>query len=263
MKKIIVAGLLAVGLLFAAKQTVQAQVHVNINIGQQPLWGPVGYDYVQYYYIPELNVYYDVINGMYIYPQRNRWINAVALPPRFGHFDLFMMHKVVINQMNPFRYNHNHRKQYGHYRGQHPQLAIRDARDYRYYANPRHPRHREYQGYRQQHNSPQRNRPVQGGARHDQRMTNRPQQGHRDMHQRQPNTRQQQAPAQMQESRMSQRSQMQHRDRGPQQRGQQRSAPQQRVQQRQYVERKSADRGQQGRGQANRSQNERGQGGRR
>ena len=27
-----------------------AQVHVDINIGTQPVWGPVGYDYAEYYY---------------------------------------------------------------------------------------------------------------------------------------------------------------------------------------------------------------------
>ena len=146
MKKMIIAGLLAIGLMTSSTQETNAQVQVNINIGQQPLWGPVGYDYVEYYYIPELNVYYDVLNAMYIYHQHRRWVHAAVLPSRFGHYDLYRMHKIVMNQMNPFRYNHDHIRSYGNYRRMQHQMAIRDARDYRYFAHPRHPRHNEYRG---------------------------------------------------------------------------------------------------------------------
>jgi len=30
----------------------KAQLNVNVNIGSQPLWGPTGYDHVNYYYLP-------------------------------------------------------------------------------------------------------------------------------------------------------------------------------------------------------------------
>ena len=37
-----------------AFQIVSAQVKVgfSVNIGTQPEWGPVGYDHVEYYYLP-------------------------------------------------------------------------------------------------------------------------------------------------------------------------------------------------------------------
>lgn len=263
MKKIIVAGLIAVGALFVNKSTV-AQVQVNINIGQQPLWGPVGYDYVQYYYIPELNVYYDVLNGMYIYPQRNKWIHAAMLPPHFGHFDIFRLHKVVINQMNPFRYNHQHLRKYGHYKGHYNQMAIRDSRDHRYYANPHHPRHREYQNYRRPNNATH-NRAPQGGPRYNDRMANRPQQGRTNQNQRveRPDNRIQNRSQSSSRERMQspQRAPQHNAQRAPQQRVER--APQQQVQKRQYVERKQANRGNQGRGQTNKQNNERGGSGRR
>ncbi len=38
----------------------EAQVSINVNIGSPPLWGPTGYTHVQYYYLPDVEAYYDV-----------------------------------------------------------------------------------------------------------------------------------------------------------------------------------------------------------
>ena len=45
MKKIIQMATIVAGLLIV--RLVPAQVSVHVNIGVQPLWGPVGYDYVE------------------------------------------------------------------------------------------------------------------------------------------------------------------------------------------------------------------------
>ena len=63
----------------------EAQVHVNINIGSQPVWGPPGYDYVNYYYLPDYDVYYDVPRGLFVYFDLGRWNFGPSLPPRYGH----------------------------------------------------------------------------------------------------------------------------------------------------------------------------------
>lgn len=128
MKKIFLAAALALGLIQATTLDTQAQVSVNINIGNQPAWGPVGYDYVQFYYIPEINAYYDVMTGQYIFLQNRRWIHARVLPPRYRHFDLYRTHKVVINNHNPYMYNNQHRRDYGRYRNDRSQIALRDHR---------------------------------------------------------------------------------------------------------------------------------------
>ena len=58
MKKIIFIILLCTfGLL---SQKSNAQISLKINIVSQPIWGPEGYDYVEYYYLPEIDVYYNV-----------------------------------------------------------------------------------------------------------------------------------------------------------------------------------------------------------
>ena len=104
---------------FTAKS--QAQISVNVNIGAQPLWGPTGYDYAQYYYMPEMDVYYDVSNRNYVYMQGNRWIVRASLPSRYRNYDLYRTYKVVLNHRSPW---HNHRKvrnQYGRYAHNHNQ----------------------------------------------------------------------------------------------------------------------------------------------
>lgn len=131
MKKLIILTVLVLGTF--AFQTVNAQVRVNINIGSQPLWGPVGYDRADYYYLPDVESYYNINTQQFIYPDRGRWITATALPPRFGRVNMYTMHKVVINNtIDPYRNHNYYRTQYGKYRGMNDQVAIRDSRDRRY-----------------------------------------------------------------------------------------------------------------------------------
>lgn len=173
MKKIIIAAVLALGIMNFTAQDANAQVSVNVNIGSQPMWGPVGYDYVQYYYIPEYNVYYDVMSQRYIYLNGQRWIHARALPPRYGHIDMYRTYKVVVNQHNPYRHNNMHMRDYGHYRGHRDQRMLRDYGhrngNYRYQDN----RHDPYRGgghHRTAGRVEQRDRNhghQQGGRQHD------------------------------------------------------------------------------------------------
>ncbi len=124
----------------------QAQVSIHVNLGIQPEWGPVGYDYVNYYYIPDIEAYYNVQQQQYTYYDDGRWITTQYLPPRYSNFDLYNAHKVVINESNPWIHNDRYRGQYGQYRGRHDQYAIRDSRDQRYYENPNHPMHGQWHG---------------------------------------------------------------------------------------------------------------------
>jgi len=54
-------------------QRAEAQARVNVNIGVQPQWGPDGYDHVEYYYLPDIDVFYNVRNRQYVYDEeRNK-----------------------------------------------------------------------------------------------------------------------------------------------------------------------------------------------
>lgn len=118
-----------------------AQVSIKINIGEQPVWGPVGYEHVDYYYIPEIETYYYVPRHKFIYFEGNRWVSRSALPPRYYNYDLYRSDKVVINEPKPYLRHNEYRVKYVTYHGRHEQQIIRDSHDERYYVIKEHPEH--------------------------------------------------------------------------------------------------------------------------
>jgi len=134
MKRLIfIMLLIPAGLLFT--NHTQAQLSVSINIGNQPSWAPEGYDDAQYYYIPDMDIYYDVPAHQFVYQNNRQWVRAAALPSSYRNFDLYRVHKVPINQKNAYRYHDRDRKQYAQYKGQFDQHPIRDSKDDKYARN--------------------------------------------------------------------------------------------------------------------------------
>src|SRR6187200_3250315 len=117
MKKIIVGAALILSAAFCKDAAAQVRVNVNVNIGSQPVWGPVGYDYVEYYYLPDIEAYYYVPSRQFIYLSGGSWIYSYSLPPRYRNYDLYHGYKVVINEPRPYRYFDRHRVSYSGYRG--------------------------------------------------------------------------------------------------------------------------------------------------
>lgn len=133
MKKYILAFALLIGMASFNNQIEAQNINISINIGNQPAWGPVGYDYVGYYYFPAIDCYYDVNLQLFYFLDRGRWISARYLPYAYRHYDLYNMYKVVLNVNNPWRYHTVHRRDYARYRNYRAsQPVIRDSRDYRY-----------------------------------------------------------------------------------------------------------------------------------
>lgn len=129
---------------FAVK-TATAQVRVKVNIRIQPVWGPVGYDHVEYYYMPDIDVFYNVPNRQYIYQDHGRWRFANSLPRRYHGFDIYNSYKVVINDdQRPYRNADAYRKKYGQYKGRHDQPIIRNSDDPKYFEIKDHPKHKEW-----------------------------------------------------------------------------------------------------------------------
>ncbi|SFD32538.1 hypothetical protein SAMN05518672_1011631 [Chitinophaga sp. CF118] len=125
--------------------TTKAQVNVSINIGTQPAWGPTGYDYVDYYYLPDIESYYYVPGQVYIYKYGNSWRRSRTLPASYGHFDVYNCHKVVINGVNkPYLHHAKYRQEYVVYKGKHDQIPIRDSREEKYFQNRYHPQHDQW-----------------------------------------------------------------------------------------------------------------------
>jgi len=137
MKKLLLLSTLIAGSVLINK--ADAQIRVSVNIGAQPEWGPGGYDYAEYYYLPDIEAYYCVPTHQYTYFEGGRWCTAGYLPRRCANYDLYSGYKVVINERNPWYHYNDHRVRYAPYRSRHDQLVIRDYRgrndNGRYYDN--------------------------------------------------------------------------------------------------------------------------------
>lgn len=112
---------------------------INVNIGSQPLWGPVGYDYVDYYYLPDIECYYHVPRRQFIYRDNARWIFSASLPSRYRGYNLYDGYKVVVNSRDPYRNFDRDRVTYSRYRHSGGQQVIRYSNDSRYYVVKGHP----------------------------------------------------------------------------------------------------------------------------
>ena len=124
MKKFIILAVLISGI--ATAQYGNAQVSVSVNIGSQPQWGPSGYNYARYHYLPEINAYYDVVNRSYIIQNRRSWVTVRRLPARYRSFDLYRTYKVVMNSNKPWVSNTTHVRNYSRYKSDYTQVSIRD-----------------------------------------------------------------------------------------------------------------------------------------
>jgi len=105
MKKIIYTMAIAsIAMISAAK--AQVSIGVGVNIGAPvavapapvmagPAWIPAGAA-SPYYFFPDINCYYDMGVGQYIYFENNRWLYSRAIPPRFAGYN-FRGHMVPMN----------------------------------------------------------------------------------------------------------------------------------------------------------------------
>ena len=121
--------------------TANAQVSVNVNIGAQPLWGPVGHDYAEYYYLPDIEAYYYVPKRQWIYRKNKNWVFVKTLPAPYASFNLYNGYKVVINDPMPYMHHDVYYKKYYGYRGKSGQPYIRNSHDEKYWVINDHPEH--------------------------------------------------------------------------------------------------------------------------
>ena len=127
--------LVALGIVLICAGAAQAQVSVRFNLGVQPQWAPVGYEDTRYYYLPDVEAYYDVDNSMFIYYEGSSWIHRSYLPSRYRNYDLYHGYKVGMRDYrgNTPYYNHrDYRTRYAHGRNRTVQRTIgnRPGREY-------------------------------------------------------------------------------------------------------------------------------------
>ena len=119
--------LIALGIVLFVSSTIHAQVKVNVNLGSAPAWGPAGYSNVDYYYLPDVQSYYDIKESKFIYLNGGTWTRSKYLPGQYRNYNLYNGYKVVLNDYHgatPYVNFKNHKVKY--YKGYHgkPQKSI-------------------------------------------------------------------------------------------------------------------------------------------
>jgi hypothetical protein len=107
--------LLIIASMLLLSTGLKSQVSVNVNIGSPPLWGPVGFADIQYYYLPDIEVYYDVPTAMFLYYEGGMWVRRGYLPRRYRNYNLYNGYKVVLNDYRgnePYVHFKDHKGKY-------------------------------------------------------------------------------------------------------------------------------------------------------
>ena len=115
MKKLLLTAMVLGAILFNNNETkAQVRIGVNINIGR-PSWGVPGNYAGDYYYMPEIDTYYDIPRRQFIYFQGNNWVFASELPYAYRGYDLNRGYKVIVNEPRPYLRGNIYRNRYSNY----------------------------------------------------------------------------------------------------------------------------------------------------
>ncbi|MBS4044608.1 MAG: hypothetical protein KGZ59_12450 [Chitinophagaceae bacterium] len=112
-------------LILGSNNSTTAQLKVNVNINVLPDWGPAGYDEVEYYYMPEYEIYYYTPKKQYVYFNGSSWIFVNTLPNRYANINLYSTYKVVINEPRPYLKHRMYKVKYEGYKNGHYKQKLR------------------------------------------------------------------------------------------------------------------------------------------
>jgi len=104
-----------IGIWLFVAFTANSQVAVKADIGSPPMWGPAGYSNVRYYYLPDVECYYDIQLSKFIYHNGFSWVYKTCLPEQYRNYDLYNGYKVVITDYQgnrPYSKFYKHKAKY-------------------------------------------------------------------------------------------------------------------------------------------------------
>lgn len=91
--------------------SAEAQINVKVSL---PVWGPV-VTTEEYYYLPEIDSYYDINHSQFIYLNKGLWVRSRNLPGRYKNYNLNTGRVVVIKDYrgrSPYAHYKNHKMKY-------------------------------------------------------------------------------------------------------------------------------------------------------
>ena len=134
--------LMLFGLVLLIAGTTKAQISVHFDLGAPPMWAPVEHNEARYYYLPDVQAYYDVQSSMFIYYEGNNWIHRSYLPNKYRNYNLYGGYKVPMHgyhgntpysNFNEYKakYARGHNREYQRTIGERPQKGNYSSQQYR------------------------------------------------------------------------------------------------------------------------------------
>jgi len=101
MKKLKEAAVVLIVLLtltiFTGCETYKYGTQAPQPVYETPHWAPQVYSGVRYYYLPDIECYYDMYSREFIFLDRARWVYSPVLPYMYRDFDLTRSFVVIVN----------------------------------------------------------------------------------------------------------------------------------------------------------------------
>ena len=82
-----------------------------------PAWAPPYYSGVRYYYIPDIEVYYDLDNQDFVYLEDGQWLFSNTLPAIYSNYDLYDGYEIAldVDVYQPWMHNQFYLSNYPRY----------------------------------------------------------------------------------------------------------------------------------------------------
>lgn len=62
-----------------------------------PAWAPIHSAGVRYYYLPDIETYYDMLDNNFVYLEQGQWHFNATLPYHYNNYDLYNGYAIVLN----------------------------------------------------------------------------------------------------------------------------------------------------------------------
>lgn len=96
--------------------------YINPTLAQgeqysNPGWAPPYYPGVRYYYIPDIETYYDLSNQDFVYLDDGQWLFSNTLPSMYSSYDLYNGYVIALdaNVYQPWMHHHFYVSNYPRY----------------------------------------------------------------------------------------------------------------------------------------------------
>lgn len=122
-------------IMYAFSLLILLSLYANkVNAQGYPFWSPPYYTGARYYYMPDIETYYDINNEYFVYLDNGQWLFVNALPPMYNNYNLYNGFFITLNNSvyQPWMHHHLYVANYPryYYRNRYRHKKYKDIRGF-------------------------------------------------------------------------------------------------------------------------------------